>query len=71
MQIDEFVRYDQHNASIGIAFDPKGGGRHYRFICANDGEITRLDRLIGDEWISETDELSLRVLVRHCLAGGW
>ena len=49
MQIDEFVRYGQRNASIGIAFDRKGGGRHYRFICADDGEIRKFDWLVGDE----------------------
>ena len=46
----------------------------YRFICANhDGEITRLDRPVGNgEWERVDDEppYSLRVLVRHRLAGG-
>ena len=35
--------------------------------------IARFDRLVGDKWIPETDEppSSLRILVRHRLAGGW
>ena len=55
MQIDEFQRLDQHGASVGLAFDPKQGGTHYRFIVANaDGEITRLDCMsataVGNGW---------------------
>ena len=49
MQIDEFQRLDEHDASVGLALDPKRGGTHYRFIVANnaDGEITKLERHVG------------------------
>ena len=73
MQIDEFQRLDQHGASVGLAFDPKQGGTHYCFVVANaDGEITRLDRHVGNgcwERVKEEPPFSLRVLVRHRLAG--
>ena len=52
MQIDEFEKVEGHDSSIGLAFDPKHGGTHYQLIVFNnaDGVITRLDRLVDDEW---------------------
>jgi len=69
MQIDEFVKVDNYDASVGLAFEPKWGGTHYGFIVADnsDGVITKLERLVDGVWelIDEEPPVSLQALVRH------
>ena len=73
MQIDHLLKVDGHDGSVGLAFDPTHGGTHYRFVVFDNAEgvITRLDRLINDEWelVDEEPPFSLQVLVRHRLRG--
>ena len=75
MQIDQLLKVDGHDGSVGfgLAFDPTHGGTHYRLVVFDNAEgvITRLDRLINDEWelVDEEPPFSLQVLVRHRLRG--
>jgi hypothetical protein len=71
MQIDEFVRLDQHDTSVGLAFDPKRGGMHYRFIVANnaDGEITGMSGTAFGNSSTRSRRSRCMVLVRRRLKG--
>ena len=40
MQIDEFVKVDNYDASVGLTFEPKWGGTHYRFIVADNADYS-------------------------------
>ena len=68
--IDDFVRRDDLNGSVGIAHHR---GELLRFrVCNSTGYITKLEKHVGDdEWelIDDEPPLALRVLVRHRLAG--